>query len=66
MPRPLYPLRPLRPPALPRACLFVGDTILAVDDDEVHNEVELLEALDERPSGVPVRLIASSTRLPTA
>lgn len=42
--------------SVPRACLFVGDTILAVDETVVHSATELLEALDERPSGVPITL----------
>ena len=30
----------------PRSCLFVGDSILAVDEEEVHSAQDLLEVLE--------------------
>ena len=52
--------------ALPRACLFVGDIVLAVDDEEVRSASELLEMLDEKPSGVPITLRLRQPALATA
>lgn len=43
-------------PPLVRACVFVGDTILGIDDELVHSAAELLTLLDERPPGIPLRL----------
>ena len=42
--------------ALPRQCLFVGDSILAVDDEAVHCAQDLIEVLEEKPSGAPLIL----------
>ena len=43
-------------PAALRSCLFVGDTIVGIDDDEVHGASDVTEMLDDRPAGVPLTL----------
>ena len=41
---------------LARKCLFVGDSILAVDDVPVATEAELLQVLEPKPAGAPLKL----------